>query len=35
MEATARFALTEEADGLGFEPGGFQELVLLIEELPW
>lgn len=35
MEAAARFALTEEADGIGFEPGGFQELVLFIEELPW
>jgi len=35
LEATARFPLSELPDGIGFEPGGFQELILFIEELPW
>jgi len=35
LEAAARFQLSELDDGLGFEPAGFQELVLFIEELPW
>lgn len=35
LEAAARFPLSEQEDGLGFEPAGFQELALFIEELPW
>ena len=35
IEASARYALCEIGDGIGFEPAGFQEMVLFIEELPW
>jgi hypothetical protein len=35
MEATARFPLAETDAGIGFEPGGFQELILFIDDLPW
>lgn len=33
--AAAQFPLSELADGVGFEPTGFQEMILFIEELPW
>jgi len=35
LEAAARFPLSELAGGFGFDPAGFQEMVLFIEELPW
>jgi hypothetical protein len=35
MEAAARFSLSEGEAGICFEPGGFEELVLFIEDLPW
>jgi hypothetical protein len=35
VEATARFPLSELPGGIGFEPCGFQEMILFIEELPW
>jgi hypothetical protein len=35
MEAAARFPLAETDAGIGFEPGGFQELILFIDDLPW
>lgn len=35
IAATARYPLSEVADGIGFEPSGFQEMILFIEELPW
>jgi len=35
MEATARFPLTDLDAGIGFEPGGFQELILFVDDLPW
>lgn len=35
IEATARFPLSDAGDGIGFEPGGFQEMILFIEELPF
>ena len=35
MEAAARHPLTQAENGIAFEPAGFQELVLFIEELPW
>lgn len=35
LAATARFPLAELPNGIGFDPAGFQELVLFIEELPW
>ncbi|WP_150125562.1 hypothetical protein [Sphingomonas sp. LM7] len=35
IEAAARFPLSESEDGVRFEPGGFQEMILFIEELPW
>jgi len=35
LEAAARFPLGDTEAGIGFEPGGFQELVLFIEDLPW
>lgn len=35
FEAAARFPMSALAGGLGFDPAGFQELVLFIEELPW
>ena len=35
IEAAARFPLSESEDGVRFEPAGFQEMILFIEELPW
>ena len=35
MAATAQFPLSELDAGIGFEPGGFQEMILFIEDLPW
>jgi hypothetical protein len=35
LEAAARFPLGEMETGIGFEPGGFQELILFIDDLPW
>ena len=35
LEAAARFPLSETETGSGFEPVGFQELILFIEDLPW
>ena len=35
LEAAARYPLSDMEAGIGFEPGGFQELVLFIEELPF
>jgi len=35
LEAAARFPLSEADTGIGFEPGGFQELILFIDDLPW
>jgi len=35
LEAAARHPLVETSLGIGFEPAGFQELVLFIEELPF
>jgi hypothetical protein len=35
LEATARFPLSELPEGIGFEPCGFQEMILFIKELPW
>lgn len=35
IAATARYPLSEMANGIGFEPSGFQEMILFIEELPW
>lgn len=35
LEAAARFPLGETESGIGFEPGGFQELILFIDDLPW
>lgn len=35
IEAASRFPLSESDDGVIFEPGGFQEMILFIEELPW
>lgn len=35
IEAAARFPLADSDAGTGFDPGGFQEMVLFIEELPW
>jgi hypothetical protein len=35
LEAAARFPLGETEEGIGFEPGGFQELILFIDDLPW
>lgn len=35
LQAAARHPLNESGSGIAFEPGGFQELVLFIEELPW
>jgi hypothetical protein len=35
LEAAARFPLGETEAGIGFEPGGFQELILFIDDLPW
>lgn len=35
IEAASRFPLSESDDGVIFEPGGFQEMILFIGELPW
>jgi len=35
LEAAARFPLSDTDAGIGFEPGGFQELILFLDELPW
>jgi hypothetical protein len=35
LSAAAHFSLSEGQDGYGFEPSGFQEMILFIEELPW
>lgn len=35
LEAAARFPLGEMKTGIGFDPGGFQELILFIDDLPW
>ncbi len=35
IEAASCFSLSESDDGVIFEPGGFQEMILFIEELPW
>lgn len=35
LEAAARFPLSEADTGIGFEPGGFQEFILFIDDLPW
>ncbi|MDK2768095.1 MAG: hypothetical protein KYX69_10310 [Sphingomonas sp.] len=35
LEAAARFPLGDTEAGIGFEPGGFQELILFIEDLPF
>jgi hypothetical protein len=35
FEATARMPLTDCDGRMGFDPAGFQELMLFIEELPW
>lgn len=34
LEATARYPLSDDK-GIAFEPGGFQELILFVEELPF
>ncbi|WP_157073726.1 hypothetical protein [Sphingomonas soli] len=35
LEATARFPLSDTEAGIGFEAGGFQELILFIDDLPF
>lgn len=35
LEAATRFPLSEAGAGIVFEPGGFQELILFIDDLPW
>ncbi|NML08075.1 hypothetical protein [Sphingomonas sp. G-3-2-10] len=35
LEAAARFSLGDTEPGIGFEAGGFRELVLFIDDLPW
>lgn len=35
VEAAARLPLSEGEGGVYFEPNGFQEMILFIEELPW
>lgn len=35
LASAARFPLSQGPGGVGFEPGGFQEMVLFFEELPW
>ena len=35
LEAAARFPLSALSGGVGFDPAGFQEMVLSIEDLPW
>jgi hypothetical protein len=35
IAAAAQFPLSDLDTGVGFEPAGFQEMILFIEELPW
>lgn len=35
LEATARFPLSDTDAGIGFEAAGFEELILIIDDLPW
>jgi hypothetical protein len=35
IAAAAHFSLSAGDDGFCFEPSGFQEMILFIEELPW
>lgn len=35
LEAAARFPLGDTENGIGFEAGGFQELILFIDDLPF
>lgn len=35
IASTAHFPLGNLSNGIGFEPAGFQEMILFIEELPW
>jgi hypothetical protein len=35
IAASSQFRLSALATGIGFEPAGFQEMILFIEELPW
>jgi hypothetical protein len=35
LSAAAHFSLSDGEDGYSFEPSGFQEMILFIEELPW
>jgi hypothetical protein len=35
IEATAGFPLGDCDSGVAFDPAGFQEMILFIEELPW
>lgn len=35
IEAAARFPLSAGDDGIAFDPPGFQEMILFIEELSW
>jgi hypothetical protein len=35
IAAAAHFPLVSLSNGIGFEPAGFQEMILFIEELPW
>lgn len=35
LEAAARFPLSDTEAGIGFEAGGFQELILFIDDLPF
>jgi len=35
IEASAQFPLSRLDAGIGFEPAGFQEMILFIEDLPW
>ena len=35
VSAAAYFSLSECGEDYGFEPAGFQEMILFIEELPW
>lgn len=35
IAATARYPMGNLAGGIGFDPAGFQEMILFVEELPW
>lgn len=35
IAATARYPMSDLAGGIGFDPAGFQEMILFVEELPW